>query len=131
VQSVDVTINAVSGKGDVSRRRLLGRGKSQAEAPAYAPPTPAVNDPIETELSEAEEAPAANIWQGAPASEAPETEAADAQAQAPDPAGETPRAQAPAFDPDKPYVSEFARDYEAMKARERAGEADDADTPEA
>ena len=130
VQSVDVTINAVSGKGDVSRRRLLGRGRSQAEPPAYAPSTTAVNDPIETELSEAEEAPAANTWQEAPAREAAEPQTPDAQAQAPGQAEEAPWAQAPGFDPDKPYVSEFAKDYEAMKARERAGEADDADAPE-
>lgn len=130
VQSVDVTINAVSGKGDASRRRLLGRGKPPAEAPAYEPSTPAVNDPIETELSEADEAPAASTWQKAPTQEAAEAEAPDSQADETAPAEEAPRAQAPAFDPDKPYVSEFARDYEAMKARERAGEAGDADTPE-
>ena len=37
VQSVAITINAVSGKGEPARRRLIGRGRPQAEAPAYVP----------------------------------------------------------------------------------------------
>jgi len=130
VQSVTVTIEAVSGKGDVARRRLLGRDKSQADVPVstYEPEIP-VRETVEAGTMESEpvevepvaDEPAFEIrtptvendedtWQGMP-----ETE------------DEASEAQAPAYDPDKPYVSEFAKDYAAMKARESAAETDSDD----
>jgi hypothetical protein len=110
VQSVEITINAVSGRGEPSRRRLMGRGKTPAEAPAPAfKPEPVADGTPEPELT--------------PVSDAVEAEPAygvdrDASAFTEEPVG----AKAPAFDPDKPYESEFARDYAAMKARENAGQ---------
>ena len=110
VQSVEITINAVSGRGEPSRRRLMGRGKTPAEAPAPAfKPEPVADGTPEPELT--------------PVSDAVEAEPAygddrDASAFTEEPVG----AKAPAFDPDKPYESEFAKDYAAMKARENAGQ---------
>lgn len=103
VQSVAITINAVSGRGDISRRRLMGRNRPREEAPAAAPaPTPAADAAVET--------PAGGIWEGAPVA-----------------SDEASEAESPTFDLDKPYESEFARDYAAMKARESAADSDAAD----
>ncbi len=115
VQSVAITINAVSGKGESSRRRLMGRGKPQADAPALAfTPEPVADDTLSEPLSvsdEPESEPAYGIDQ-------------DAEASFEDIAG----TKASAFDPDKPYESEFAKDYAAMKVRESAGQTDAAET---
>ena len=116
VQSVEITINAVSGKGG-SPRRLLGRNKPQGELP-----TPAFGqDAIETEswsdasggAQDASDVAPGAVWNGAPVADA-------------EPA---PEERAPAFDLDKPYESEFAKDLAAMKAREAAA-APDADDGE-
>lgn len=116
VQSVAITINAVSGKGEPSRRRLMGRGKPQAETPAPSfTPEPVADEAFEPELT--------------PASDATGTETTfgigeDAAAASED----ISEAKTPAYDPDKPYESEFAKDYAAMKARESAEQAEAADT---
>lgn len=112
VQSVAITINAVSGKGDAPRRRLLGFGRPQSEAPAAEP------GPVETGFAES-----------APVTDIPVSEPAEDSEQSPsmtskDTAGE----QASGFDPDKPYESEFAKDFAAMKAREEAGESEEPET---
>ena len=110
VQSVEITINAVSGRGEPSRRRLMGRGKTPAEAPAPAfKPEPVADGTPEPELTPVSDAVGAEPAYG---------DDRDASAFTEEPVG----AKAPAFDPDKPYESEFARDYAAMKARENAGQ---------
>ena len=43
VQSVEITINAVSGKGEPARRRLIGRGRPQAGLPTPALPRTPLN----------------------------------------------------------------------------------------
>ena len=111
VQSVAITINAVSGKGDVPRRRLLGR-RPQPEAPVAEP------EPVVTGF--AEPAPV-----NTPVYEAAEDSAQSPSATSEDTAGERASGY---YDPDKPYESEFAKDFAAMKAREEAGESE---TPEA
>jgi len=120
VQSVAISINAVSGRGEPSRKRLMGRGKPQADAPVPSiAPGPVVDDTFESEPAPASDAaepqPAYSIGQDAPAA-----------------SEDMPGTEAPAYDPDKPYESEFAKDYAAMKARESAGqtEAPDTDTTE-
>lgn len=110
VQSVEITINAVSGRGEPSRRRLMGRGKTPAEAPAPAfKPEPAADDTPEPELTPVSDAVEAKPAYGVDRDASAFTE-------------EAVGAKVPDFDPDKPYESEFARDYAAMKARENAGQ---------
>lgn len=116
VQSVTVTIDAVNGKPDASRR-LMGRNRPQPEpaAPAYearttAPGYDAEPEPVNADDAPVEE-PVRRPWESAPA--APE---------ASDGTEATTESEAPAFDLDKPYESEFAKDLAAMKARESAGE---------
>ena len=110
VQSVAISINAVSGKPEPSRRHLLGRSKPQADAPAPAiAPEPVVDDAFESALT--------------PVSDATEAQSAfgigqDASAASKD----LPGTEVPAYAPDKPYESEFSKDYAAMKARESAGQ---------
>lgn len=111
VQSVEITINAVSGKGEPSRLRRLGRGRASRNAQAI--PQASVNggiasaeaEPVKPDNDDATEP--RDIWTGA------------SEASQPDP-----EEKAPAFDLDKPYESEFAKDLAAMKARESAGVAD-------
>ena len=114
VQSVEITINAVSGKGDPARRRLLSRGKPEAGMPTpefgqnaveSGNGTDTVSDAAQTVPSAAPE----SIWNGAPTAQSVDEE------------------KTPAFDPDKPYESEFAKDLAAMKAREAENEADEDD----
>ena len=114
VQSVEITINAVSGKGDPARRRLLGRGKPEAglPTPEFAQNAVESGNGTDTVSDTAQTVPAAapeSIWNGAPTAQSVAEE------------------KTPAFDPDKPYESEFAKDLAAMKAREAANEADEDD----
>ena len=112
VQSVSVTINGVSGvKGETPRRRLLGRSKSQADAPetTFVTETPSA-EPVGTAPASTAQSPVIEMggegWTGS--------------AGAPEAAGAP---KAASYDPDKPYESEFAKDFAAMKAREAEGEA--------
>ena len=116
VQSVAITINAVSGRGEPSRRRLMGRGKPQADAPAtfFAP------EPVADEGSEPEPAPVNDAAVVESAYGIGQDAAAASQ--------DISEARTPAYDPDKPYESEFAKDYAAMKARESDGQAEVAET---
>lgn len=113
VQSVAITINAVSGKGESSRRRLMGRGKPPVDAPApvFTPETAA------NEAYESQSTPVGDVIEAEPSYSVDR----DAVASSKDISG----AKASAFDLDKPYESEFAKDYAAMKARERAGQTED------
>ena len=114
VQSVEITINAVSGKGDPARRRLLSRGKPEAglPTPEFGQNAVESGNGTDTVSDAAQTVPAAapkSIWNGAPNAQGVDEE------------------KTPAFDPDKPYESEFAKDLAAMKAREAANEADEDD----
>jgi len=116
VQSVAITINAVSGKGEPARRRLMGRGRPQADAPAPAIASgPVADDAFESDMAPATEGPGVQDAYGI---------GQDATAASED----MPGTEAPAYDPGKPYESEFAKDYAAMKARESAGQAEAPDT---
>lgn len=98
VRSVSISINAVSNPEAPSSRRHRGLGRADRIKPAAsAPATPAAPEP---------EAPA--TVESVPAEPAPEA-AADT-------------AEPPAFDLDKPYESEFAKDLAAMKAAEAEAE---------
>lgn len=112
VQSVAVTINAVSGKGETSRHRLMGRNKPQVDVPepAFAAETRA-NGSFATEPTTVDDAPVAEA-------------AGDTRESAPERVEDSRDPKAAAFDLDKPYESEFAKDYAAMKAREAAGGSD-------
>ena len=116
VQSVAITINAVSGKSEPSRRRLMGRGKPQTEVPAPAlAPESVADDAYEPALT-----PVNSAAETGPANSAEEYAVAASEG--------VQGAEAPAYDPDKPYESEFAKDYAAMKARESAGQTEAAET---
>lgn len=113
VQSVAITINAVNARSEPSRRRRLGFGRSQNGVPEPSFPqdgdggaaAPAAPEPARVETDGG--AKSEGIWTGASAASEP-----------------VPEAKATGFDPDKPYESEFAKDYAAMKARESAGASD-------
>ena len=115
VQSVEISINAVSGRGEPSRRRLVGRGKSQADAsaPAYAAEC-AADDAFEAGITPVSDPVVAKPETGIEQDGAASSE-------------DMPGAKASAFDLDKPYESEFAKDYAAMKARESAGKSEAAE----
>lgn len=126
VQSVTVTIDAVNGKADASRH-MLGRNKPQADmaTPTYAPQASASGYDTEPEPVSMDDAPVAEpatrTWESVPAAETTAEAEDTAKTEA---FAET---QTPAYDPDKPYESEFAKDYAAMKARENGG---DVEAPE-
>lgn len=117
VQSVEITINSVSGKAEASRRRLLGRGKAHSDsaAPAFSTELP-VNDESQDPIRTPPDG--ANAGEGA----------TGVGGQAPQAANDDPGAKESGFDPDKPYESEFAKDYAAMMAREDAAQTKSTDT---
>ena len=110
VQSVSVTINGVSnGKGETPRRRLLGRSKPRAEEPeTFVSETPTAA-PSEATPTSTGKSPVIEMggegWTNSTASQE--------NVEAP---------KETSYDSDKPYESEFARDYASMKAREAEGE---------
>ena len=116
VRQVSVSVNAVSQRPDTPRKGLLNRVRSKSASAAK--PAPEVRD----SLTGTQPSPAV-----APVEEKktdvgphfsdsiPETEpSVPSQGAALEPEAAT------GFDPDKPYVSEFAKDLERMKAREAA-----------
>lgn len=113
VQSVAITINAVNARSEPSRHRRFGFGKSQTGVPEPSFPQDGATGagaPAEPEPAQAGAdggAKPEGIWTGASAASEPVSEA-----------------KASGFDPDKPYESEFAKDYAALKARESAGASD-------
>ena len=126
VQSVTVTIDAVNGKADTSRH-MLGRNKPQADAatPTYAPQSTASSydtepEPVSTDDTPVEE-PVPRPWESASAAETT-TEAGASTGME-----DSTETQSPTYDLNKPYESEFAKDYAAMKARENGG---DVEAPE-
>ena len=133
VQSVTVTIDAVNGKADTSRH-MLGRNKPQADTttPTHASQATVSGydrepEPVSTDDAPAEQ-PATYTWENAPAAvETPAGAEASTETEVTTGADAVTGAQTPAYDPDKPYESEFAKDYAAMKARESDG---DVETPE-
>ena len=109
VRAVSISINAVSGQSEAPRRRLIGHRKADAPAVQGFTPIPEPDRGLEVESTEA------------PADEA----VTDTEPQA-----ETLAQESPAYDFDKPYVSEFAKDLAAMKAKEAAGSQSTADAVE-
>ena len=114
VRAVTISINAVTNGGEAPKKLKLGRDKSRGEAAAPAFPEVTAPQPVANTEPQTAQEPARFA---APAQyEAPE-EPSEAQAPAPEPA---PVEEAPAYDFDKPYESEFAKDLAAMKAAEAA-----------
>lgn len=114
VRAVTISINAVTNGGEAPKKLKLGRDKSRGEA--AAPAFPEVTAPQPVANTEPQTAPEPARFAAPAQYEAPE-EPSEAQAPAPEPA---PAEEAPAYDFDKPYESEFAKDLAAMKAAEAA-----------
>ena len=116
VHSVAITINAISGRAEPARRGLWGKNKPQAgtAVPAYEARSDAP-DAVDGVAVANDGIPGAQVG-------------AAAREDAPAPVEEAPQNQASAYDPDKPYESEFAKDLAAMKAREAAGNAEPSDS---
>lgn len=114
VRAVTISINAVTNGGEAPKKLKLGRDKSRGEA--AAPAFPEVTAPQPVANTEPQTAPEPARFAAPAQYEAPE-EPSEAHAPAPEPA---PAEEAPAYDFDKPYESEFAKDLAAMKAAEAA-----------
>lgn len=124
VRTVSISIHSVTNQADAPRRRRRGKGQEPV-----LPATPAIQPERYEPAQEKPVEPVTPIY--APAEPAP---AYEAPVEAPAPAYEAPgsaepepapEAAAPAYDFDKPYESEFAKDLAAMKARESAEAYDD------
>lgn len=120
VRTVSISINAVSNAPDASRRRHA-HPKAEA-APQYVPQTPEEPEADQAKAPAYEEDDDTPRW----------SEAAPSM---PEEAEETVEAgeddDATAYDFDKPFVSEFAKDLMAMKAAEAAKAAESAETGDA
>ena len=118
VREVSISINAVTNVQEAGHRRRLGRGKAEAAPQSAAPAVPAVDDyqapAVEPQSYEPEPQHYAPAAEPVSADYAPVTPE-------PEPAAQPAEPVQPAFDFDKPYESEFAKDLAAMKAAE-AGE---------
>ncbi len=118
VREVSISINAVTNVQEAGHRRRLGRGKAEAASQSAAPAVPVVDDyqapAVEPQRYEPEPQPYAPAAEPVSADYAPVTPE-------PEPAAQPAEPVQPAFDFDKPYESEFAKDLAAMKAAE-AGE---------
>ena len=114
VRAVTISINAVTNGGEAPKKLKLGRDKSRGEA--ATPAFPEVTAPQPVANTEPQTAPEPARFAAPAQYEAPE-EPSEAQTPAPEPA---PAEEAPAYDFDKPYESEFAKDLAAMKAAEAA-----------
>ena len=117
VRRVSISINSVTNQPESARRRR--RGKGQEAVPA-AQPYAAPVAPEEPEIEPYREPEPQPVYDDEPA---PVVEAEPVPE--PTPAEEP----APAFDLDKPYESEFAKDLAELKARE-AAEAEGGDIDE-
>ena len=122
VREVSISINAVTNVQEAGHRRRLGRGKAEAASQSAAPAVPVVDDyqapAVEPQRYEPEPQPYAPAAEPVSADYAPVTPE-------PEPAAQPAEPVQPAFDFDKPYESEFAKDLAAMKAAE-AGESAEA-----
>ena len=110
VRAVSISINAFCEQPEAPKRRRIGHRK--ADAPAVQGFTP-IPEPEQVE----EETPEVPAFEAAP--ETDDAPVGDVPTNA-EPEAEAPEQEAPAYDFDKPYVSEFAKDLAAMKAREAA-----------
>lgn len=99
VREVSISINAVSDAQEAPRHRRFGRSKTDAQKTAFQ--TPALTTPASEDYE--------NAQQSVPS----EPERREEPAFTPAPV----EPEQAAFDPDKPYESEFAKDLAAMKAR--------------
>ena len=106
VRAVSISINAVSGQPEAPRHWWSGKGKTAAPVVQGFTPVPEPEHDLE------EEVPEAPAYEAVPE---PESTPAEDEVTEIEPEGEV-----PAYDFDKPYVSEFAKDLAAMKAREAA-----------
>ena len=122
VREVSISINAVTNVQEAGHRRRMGRGKAEAAPQSAAPAVPVVDDyqapAVEPQSYEPEPQPYAPAAEPVSADYAPVTPE-------PEPAAQPAEPVQPAFDFDKPYESEFAKDLAAMKAAE-AGESAEA-----
>lgn len=110
VREVSISINAVTNAAESTRHHRFGRGKSSGANAGFQP------EPIQAQPD----------YTGYSANPEPEPEPpVTAPAVEPEPV-RPPVQETPAFDLDKPYESEFAKDLAAMKARD-AAQADDDD----
>ena len=118
VREVSISINAVTNVQEAGHRRRLGRGKAETAPQSAAPAVPVVDDyqapAVEPQSYEPEPQPYVPAAEPVSADYAPVTPE-------PEPAAQPAEPVQPAFDFDKPYESEFAKDLAAMKAAE-AGE---------
>ena len=118
VREVSISINAVTNVQEAGHRRRLGRGKAEAAPQSAAPAVPVVDDyqapAVEPQSYEPEPQHYVPAAEPVSADYAPVTPE-------PEPAAQPAEPVQPAFDFDKPYESEFAKDLAAMKAAE-AGE---------
>ena len=118
VREVSISINAVTNVQEAGHRRRLGRGKAEVAPQSAAPAVPVVDDyqapAVEPQSYEPEPQPYVPAAEPVSADYAPVTPE-------PEPAAQPAEPVQPAFDFDKPYESEFAKDLAAMKAAE-AGE---------
>jgi len=107
VNAVSISIDAVSAKADGQRKRIWGRGRTGKSAVSEAAPQPSVSPVPEAQpVMEETQDPVAEDLTEMPANESVDEAPVDDAV------------EAPAFDLDKPYESEFAKDLAAMRARE-------------
>ncbi|MBR6890195.1 MAG: alkaline shock response membrane anchor protein AmaP [Clostridia bacterium] len=125
VRSVLINIHSVTNAGEAPKKHRLGRDKNRIDT--AAPTLPEFNAPQPQADSQPQSAPQPKpAWHIEPeeaeaprAAEAPSDEEAPASQPEPEPEP-APAQEAPAYDFDKPYESEFAKDLAAMKAAEAA-----------
>ena len=118
VREVSISINAVTNVQEAGHRRRLGRGKAEAAPQSAAPAVPVVDDYQAPAVEPQSYEPEPQAY--APAAEPVSADYAPVTPE-PEPAAQPAEPVQPAFDFDKPYESEFAKDLAAMKAAE-AGE---------
>lgn len=123
VRSISVSINAVSAQPESGRKGFLGRAKLQGKT-ASAKDAGGLAQPQVGGFASASDADAPVVEASAAdvgvefKSAAPDNLVFESR----DGTGADTRTESPAYDFDKPYESEFMKDFAAMKAREAEGE---------
>lgn len=127
VRAVSINIHSVTNSGEAPKKHKLGRDKSKNEAAApaisefSAPVPPAAQEPAWSRVPAQAERQEPVIQETvAPQPFTTEPVATEPVASEPVAQASAPEEEAPAFDFDRPYESEFAKDLAAMKAAEAA-----------